>query len=180
MSNTEASKMLGSGERVLALEIRARKLGYAVFEGRETLIDWGAMRETGSPGTFDRRFASLCRVFKPETIVIRRAKSAGNIQHGQASFEVIGKIARSLGIQLHLISHENLNGDLGYPTTANKYERAKFIADLFPELSWRLPKDRKPWEAEPARIILFDTVAIGIAYFNHKKRRNLFAGLQTT
>jgi hypothetical protein len=37
-----------------------------------------------------------------------------------------------------------------------------------PDLAWRLPRPRKPWESEPRRMSVFDAAAIGLAYWQHE------------
>lgn len=57
--------------RILAVDIRSRRFGYAVFETPAQLLDSGITRfasaETGAV-----RFAGLCKVFRPSLIVLRK------------------------------------------------------------------------------------------------------------
>jgi len=42
---------------------------------------------------------------------------------------------------------------------------ATSMAECFPELEWKLPPPRKPWQPENWRMLLFDAVALGFSYF---------------
>jgi hypothetical protein len=46
-----------------------------------------------------------------------------------------------------------------------KQQIATSMADCFPEIEWKLPPPRKPWQTEGWRMVLFDAVALGFAYF---------------
>jgi hypothetical protein len=50
-------------------------------------------------------------------------------------------------------------------TGKSKYDRARVLASVFPELDWKLPPKRKPWQSEPRAMMIFDAAAIGFAYW---------------
>lgn len=150
-----------SPERVLALEIRARKVGYVVFEGPETMLDWGVMHKTNSHSAFERKLAARWGLLQPHAILIRRADA----ERSRAAVQTVRTLSRKQGVPLHFISAKNLSVHFGLNVRMNKYERAKIVADRFPELSWHLPRARKPWQSEPLKIMIFDAAALGIAYF---------------
>jgi hypothetical protein len=43
-----------------------------------------------------------------------------------------------------------------------KYEIAVAVARLFPELTSRLPRQRKPWMSEDKRMSIFDAVSFAL------------------
>jgi len=53
---------------------------------------------------------------------------------------------------------------------ANKFEIAEAVATRFPELAWRLPRKRKPWQSEPLVQPLFDAVAIALFHGEQLER----------
>ena len=72
--------------------------------------------------------------------------------------------------------------------TSGKYETALSLIRAFPQLEWKLPPRRKPWQPEHRNMCIFDAVAIGVAYFARDAMNNEgtecppipFAGLQVT
>jgi hypothetical protein len=48
---------------------------------------------------------------------------------------------------------------------SNKYEVASALAKQFPALALRLPPRRKIWKSEDNRMGIFDSAAVGVAYF---------------
>ena len=48
----------------------------------------------------------------------------------------------------------------------SKYDLCpEFLVSVFPELDWKLPPERKPWQTEPRAMMVFDAAAIGFAYW---------------
>ena len=45
-----------------------------------------------------------------------------------------------------------------------KHEIAQAVAQIIPELAWRLPPKRKPWQSEAHRMSVFDAAAAVIAH----------------
>ena len=54
---------------------------------------------------------------------------------------------------------------------SNKYEVASALAKQFPTLASKLPPKRKCWQSEDYRMSLFDTAALGVAYFARYAKR---------
>jgi hypothetical protein len=46
-----------------------------------------------------------------------------------------------------------------------RYQIASSLARIFPELSPRLPPARRPWDPEHSSMIIFDAIALGLAYW---------------
>ena len=60
---------------------------------------------------------------------------------------------------------------------AGKYAIASFLTNQFPELSWKLPPRRKPWEPEPWSLCIFDAVALGVVYLQSNSEKTEVAPL---
>ena len=148
--------------RVLALEIRPRKAGFAVFEGA-ALQDW-RVAGYGPASPAMRRLGSLIDLHAPSIVVIRRrsflrkASAVANIGRN-----IQQEAARRM-IQFRPLDASAVRAlftDRGHRT---KHEIASQIADWFPELAWKLPPKRKPWQSEPHNAALFDAVAIAVTF----------------
>ena len=71
---------------------------------------------------------------------------------------------------------KEVDGDAFLPIKASedphpgrsKYERAVEIAARFPEIGWKLPRKRKPWDSEHYSMSIFEALAIAVAYGGEK------------
>jgi hypothetical protein len=45
-----------------------------------------------------------------------------------------------------------------------RYEIAQVVAEMFPELAWKLPPKRRAWQHEAARMSIFDAAAVVVAH----------------
>ena len=57
-----------------------------------------------------------------------------------------------------------IKGSLATHPAEGKYQRAIEMAARFPEICWRLPLKRKPWESEPYPMSIFEALAVAVAY----------------
>jgi len=46
-----------------------------------------------------------------------------------------------------------------------KYEIACILVQMFPELLWKLPPERKFYESEHPSMTIFDAIALGLTYW---------------
>jgi hypothetical protein len=51
-----------------------------------------------------------------------------------------------------------------------KYEIAQLVANRFPEIAWKLPTKRKPWQPESERQSVFDAMSVGLYFFESQVR----------
>lgn len=158
-------------ERLLALEIRAQKMGFAVFDGPTRLLDWGVgscahpthrLREIVA-----KRVGSLLFRYRPFAVVMRRDNhySSQTTARLRISVGAIRREARRCGVKFRLLrtkARKRFFVQLGYNT---KYQVAQLIAELFEELSWMVPPKRKPWHSESYHTVVFDAVATGLVAF---------------
>jgi hypothetical protein len=63
-----------------------------------------------------------------------------------------------------MIGQSEIRRAFHLPNRSSKYKIASVIAGKFPELHGKLPATRKSWEPELHRMIIFDTIAAGLAY----------------
>jgi hypothetical protein len=154
--------------RVLTLDLRSKRFGYAVFEGPDTLLDWGT-RTYGNEecSSLERRLKVLQSSFAPSVILARQIAerhrfTQSTIRRRSHSLRVF---AKRVPITVHLINRSKLRSFFSGETKANKHDIAQMIANRFPELSWRLPPMRKPWQSEPTRQSIFDAASLGVFYF---------------
>jgi len=151
--------------RILAVEVRAGRFGYAVFETTNKLLDFGAS-EFDSTVTARLRIARLLRLFRPSVVILRGAsiRYRQKNRHRRPIVRVMRSEARKLKIPVERIPERDLNSIFNRLGCRDKYDVAVVVAKSFPEISWRLPARPKFYEPEPRALLYFDSVALGMAF----------------
>jgi hypothetical protein len=115
----------------------------------------------------ERRLTNLQSMFLPSIILVR--KSAGSRRSSQPTSRpavyILKGFAKRVVVAVRWIDESALRGFFSGEKTINKHDIARMVADRFPELSWRLPPKRKPWQSEPKRQSIFDAASLGVFYF---------------
>jgi hypothetical protein len=64
--------------RILAIDLRAQRFGYGVFEGAKRLLYWGVRAySSGDADAAARRVADLLKLFCPSIVVVRKDRITG-------------------------------------------------------------------------------------------------------
>ncbi len=160
----------GVGHRVLALDVRPHKLGYAVFEAPERLLDIGITR-FDSPHAGLRRVNVLVERFNPTIVVLRKIAKRSKRNHPltRAVIRLISGLAHRSSIHVAAVSNRQVRISLGAGRTLTRHQIASLLTSEFPELEWKLPLPRKTWQPESWNMLLFDAVALGVAYLASQK-----------
>jgi len=161
-----STKALDKGRRVLALDVRPHRLGYAVFETPLRLIDFGVTRFDSADAGMSRVTALIGR-FGPNAVVLRKItrRSTRNRPLTRAVLRLISRQVRHSSIPVAAFSNRQVRASLGKTQARTKHQVASLLSHAFPELAWRMPPPRKPWQPEPWNMPIFDAVAIGVSYF---------------
>ena len=152
---------------LLALEIRAKKAGFALFQ-RSALLDWG-MTCSGKATPAIRRIGSLLDLHSPTMIVIRRPR----LKHSQAGASNVEKIKRGAkrrSIPVQSLDAYRIHAFFKQRGCSNKHQIGLFLAERFPELASRVPPKRKLWQSEPHNALLFDAVATAVTFLTEESR----------
>jgi hypothetical protein len=151
--------------RILAVEIRAARLGYAVIESPKELRDFGAASFVS--GTSARsRIARLLGLYSPSVLVLRGAGSRypRDMQVRKAVARIVRSEARKAGVSTVRVSESEFKTFFEPHSFRDKYDIAAVIAGWFPELAWRVPPPVDFYDPEPRQMLYFDSIALGIAY----------------
>lgn len=159
-------------ERILALEIRPRVTGFAVFEAPARLLDWGRRKHKGRQGTLSRiaskRISALMELHQPSIIIARTRHVTSS--RGRNKIAAILRIVRREGkkrsVMVQTIRADSVRDFFASHQCTSKHQRATLIARWFPELSWKLPPTRKMWKSEDHRMVIFDAVATALTFMN--------------
>ena len=154
--------------RIIAIDIRASRLGYAVFEGPEHLIDWGtsAFQFGCSSGTstVHQRIVTVLRVFVPSAIVVKKGLRENSVRAGQV-LRLIRREAAARSIPVVLVDQREVKQAFHAPHRIAKHIIATAVAEKFPELLWKLPGKFRIWQGEHHIMAVFDAIAAGYAYW---------------
>jgi hypothetical protein len=159
---------------ILAIDLRHRRFGYAVFEGHRHLRDSGlrVYRAVGEAeaAMATKRLVALLKSFSPSAIVVKRERwdRARTSSHISSLVEVMTRVASAHSIPISLIGDDDVRETFRNLGCETRDEIAAALARIFPELIWRLPPKRRPWQSEHPRMALFDAIALGLAYWQHQ------------
>jgi hypothetical protein len=163
--------MIQLNRRVMALDVRRRTFAFAVFEGPNNLLDFGARSfRTGankvrvSPR---EKLAALFDDFDPSAVVIRaREADARNWK------STIGQALRRESIErrvpIRFVTRPTIIK--AFSGNDRKYAIAVTLAERFPALGAKLPPKRKCWQSEDYRMSIFDAAALGVSYFGQFRK----------
>jgi hypothetical protein len=179
---------VSTNRRLLAVDVRPHRLGYAIFETSERLLDFGVTR-FDSPSIGAQRIAALVSRFAPTVLVLRNIarESTRNRPPTRAVMRLISRHARHSSIEVTTLSTQQVKIALAVDPTVTKHQIASLLACAFPELELRLPQPRKSWQTEPWNMLVFDAVALGVSYLASQNdevliqkiavaKKSLFAG----
>jgi hypothetical protein len=158
---------------ILAIDLRHRRFGYAVFEGHILLRESGLRfyRAVGEveAAMASKRLAVLLKSFSPSAIVIKKERwdRAQTSIHIESLVEVMTRVASAHSIPIVLLRHDDVQETFSNLGCETRDEIASALARIFPELVWRLPPKRRAWQAEHPRMAMFDAIALGLAYWQH-------------
>lgn len=144
--------------RALGIAPTSRGFGYAVIEDGELLVDYGLTHQR--PPDEERlleRARTLIHRHRPDTFVVRDL--AGS-RLGQRSRSLLGRLAElgeEEGLQVYRPTLEEVVRHFA-SDGLTKHDRARAVAERFPQLRPKLPSRRKPWESEDEWMAVFGAV----------------------
>lgn len=157
--------------RILAIDLRAQLLGFAVLEGPGSLLDWGRkpFRSCRLQGNFTiacKKVRDLITFFAPLVLVLKHT-SGRNDRDSLKNRDLVDAIKREAemqSVELVFLTRQDVYAAFREFSIANKYEIARSISEIFPELAWKLPPNRKTWQPEHHNMAIFDAISLGLAY----------------
>jgi hypothetical protein len=153
-------------ERQLALEVRSRRLAYAVFQG-SSLLDWGARRYAAGATKADgaiEKVRLLLNVYASPVVVVRETRHA---KSSKMAARVLRKIRTDLqrqSVRMVVVGQHDVRRFFAQYGCHTKHDVASLLARRFPELIWRLPRPRRPWDPEAHAVVIFDAIGTAITF----------------
>lgn len=158
--------------RLLALHVRPQRFGFAVFKGPKQLLDWGGGTYPPRSGRIaaqvSKRLDPLLRIYGPSVVIARKLSAREQRQYDLRPIVSVvkGHAAKHSAEFVPIGRKEVHQVFLRSDRKVTKYQIAAQVAICFPELLWKLPPPRKPWQKEHYNMAIFDAVALGISYFS--------------
>ncbi len=153
---------------ILAIALSSEGFGFAVIEGKDTLIDWAVTYATGDKnGAAIAKVKKLLEHYKPFAIVLEDSIASGTRRSCRIRTLVkrIVAAAEAQNVKAVMLSRQLIRRNLSGDSLGNKDDLAALVAERFPEeLAHRLPPKRKPWNSQDHRMLIFDAVAVGLAF----------------
>ena len=168
-----------SQKRVLALDVRPRSFGYALFEGPERLLDWGARSFRKGVNAVQiplaQKIEALLDECDPTVVVTKEAPQRIKINSGKRrkKLDVIVRKAKRGRIPVRVLGRSAVRAVFAGNGLQTKHQVASALAERFAELAPILPPKRKPWQSEDYRTSIFDAAALGTAYFARRAKHAL-------
>lgn len=160
--------------RILAIDLRHRRFGFAAFEGPRRLLGWGVRicPTTGETvaSMMGTRLSALLKLYSPSIIVVtkERWERAAISFHIRSLEEEIVRLADHNQIVIRVIGQIQVRQSFLALQSETRHEIAASLARIFPELAHRLPPERRAWDSEHSIMTVFDAVALGLAYWSQE------------
>ena len=159
--------------RILAIAPSTRGFGFAVLEGKETLVDWGVKSANGDKNARSlERLETLIAYYLPE-VLIMEDHSAKNSRRSPRIRELglqIVTAASNRNVRVKLFSRQQVRQVFFADGRGTKHALAEILAKRYPEeLASRLPRKRHPWDSEVHSMDIFDAVALALVFWLKKE-----------
>ena len=160
--------------RILAIAPSTRGFGFAVLEGRETLVDWGVKSVNG-----DKNTGSLAKVeelmahYQPGVVVLQdnSAKDSRRSPRIRELGQQVVALASNRKISVASFSRERVRRVFFANGQATKQALAEVLAKRFPEeLGFRLPPKRRAWMSQDGRMDIFDAVSLALTFSRPRRK----------
>jgi RNase H-fold protein (predicted Holliday junction resolvase) len=148
--------------RILGIDPCTRGYGFAVFDVPHFLADWGVAKLRGKKFLEHRtRLEAMIERFKPDIVVLPDPADRKQNAILRKLVDTLGH-STSMRISLRVVSMDAVRN--AFPSDARtKYQRAEVLVKALPELHELLPRPRKIWESEDARMNIFDALCLVFA-----------------
>lgn len=159
------ASQLSDCERYLGVNIRSSSFAFVLVEGG-TVLDTG-IRKCELPQFHDclrARFDRILETYTPSVTIISFSVTRGVNPKKRAVERRIKAATVHRGVDLVITRPAVIRRYFGRFNAETKYQIAQVVAEIFPELAWKLPPKRRAWEHEAARMSIFDAAAAVIAH----------------
>lgn len=152
---------------VLALHATSRGFGYVAFEGPASPYDWGMVGAKGDKNAQClRKIELMLDRFMPETLLLEEARSVANRSGRIAKlYAATASLASSRGIDVVIYTLGQIKTCFASVGAITRQEIAEAVGRYIDAFRHRLPKARKPWQAEDRRMSMFCAAALVLTHY---------------
>jgi hypothetical protein len=154
---------------ILAMYPNSRGVAFVVFEGTQSLVDWGlrVTRYKHEQYRYLSAIGDLFVLYQPATLLLENMAAAGarrseRIRHLNAK---IAERALALHIPVRFFSRHQVRQAFAPYGVVTKEAIADAIGKQVPALARFVPPPRKPWTSEHARMGIFDAAAMALTFY---------------
>jgi hypothetical protein len=157
--------------RALCIDVRSARFGYGVLEEPGTLLDFGVRSYARLDGpleaTVRRKFFRLINFHSPSYVVLRLAPIGSDKRNRRALrvARILRQSAKRRSLLVRCLTRNKVKKYFHAQGLTTKYLVASRMAQMFPDLEWKLPLQRKKWQREAYNMCVFDAAAVGVANF---------------
>jgi hypothetical protein len=150
-------------DTILTIDPTSRGFAFAVLEAPAFLVDWGERIIPAKTGGLLRKVEELLSRYEPTLLVVEDLAAPGARRRKRASKEIhaIELLALKRGLAAERVSRRGVIDALA--PGKSKFEVALRLAEIFPALAQRIPKKRRAWTTEDARMNIFDALGFAAA-----------------
>jgi hypothetical protein len=119
------------------------------------------------------RLDRILRVYKPLAVLLKSDRIPANYWKTRRVLAAVKRAAKRHASSLQSVTPAVIHRYFIHHDAKTKYQIAEVVARLMPELAWKLPHKRKPWQSEHYRMSIFDAAAIAIAYLEFQRSADI-------
>lgn len=146
--------------RLLAIDLTAKGFGFALLDKRLGLLDWGFCSLSAKDDvTFIARVSARIDKGRPTALVLENFTPIRGRETAVRRQGLVITLAEERKIGLCQVSQKIAKDILGPGT---KTITARNLAERFPELRHRMPRERTRWSTEDERMHIFDALSLAV------------------
>ena len=148
-------------KRTLAIDPTREGFAYVLLE-ESALLDWG---QANIHSKQDRDF--VARVFllvdkcRPHLLVLEGPEGSRRGDRARRRLHKTERHAALRKLPVAIVTRPEMRERFSH-VGKSKWEIARALASRYPELEWKLPPRRKPWQSEDERMNIFDALSMAV------------------
>lgn len=157
--------------RIIAIDLRFRRSGFATFEGPRRLLDFGTLDIRLGENEHGRsRLSDLIKLALPKVVLVKKERWENLVDRSKAKplIDALTNQATAHSLEIRFLEQSALNATFQNLGCKTKADISTLLARIFPELIWKLPPERRIWEPEHSRQTVFDAIALGMAFWQNE------------
>lgn len=146
--------------------------GYAVFENADVIMDWGVKQaHLKRQRDFLEKARMLMHMLQPSVLVIEDVQHESSLRSNKvkALIDKLAALAESKGVTVVRYSRHDMQTVFRRVGVHKKYDIARAVAKLVPELGPRMPRRRREGYSQDFSESIFEAAALALTHFAERK-----------